>query len=79
MSFMRIEMATIRVPDYRSLLAAWRGHGGQRTIVSRFIVEKPLTKAQLRRLPKGLKSRLQVRDSLDFLERLYELPDSRGL
>jgi hypothetical protein len=46
--------------------------------VGRFIVEKPLTVSQLRRLPKALKERLQCADdSVDELERLNRLEDTR--
>ncbi len=76
---MRIQRATtITVPDYNSLVFAWRLHGGPGTIAKSFIVEKPLTDAQLRRLPKDLKRMIQSPDdSLDFLERLYRLEDPR--
>jgi hypothetical protein len=73
-----IQMATIRVTDYKSLLREWRFRGGPRSIVGLWIVDR-LTRSQLRRLPKALKRRLQVRDDLAFLERLYNLPDPRGL
>ena len=58
MSFLLVTTpATIEVPTYKDLLAAWRLYGPG-PIVGRFIVEKPLTEAQLRRLPAELRSRL---------------------
>lgn len=73
--------ATIEVPDHKNLLAAWMLHGpGTGSLVRfRFIVGKPLTASQLRRLPEALKERLQCADdSVAFLERLYGLEDPRG-
>lgn len=49
---------TVTVPDYKNLMAAWKEYGGQVSLVGRFIVKKPLTAAQLRRLPKGLRTLL---------------------
>jgi hypothetical protein len=70
---------TIAVPDYKSLLVAWRMHGGPRSPVSlRFILAKPLTAAQFRRLPVGLTALIKCPDdSVAFLERLYSLKDPR--
>jgi len=59
MTFMRIQRSTtIEVPDHKSLLAAWRLHGGPLSLVGRFIVDKPLTLPQLNRLPKALRQLL---------------------
>lgn len=56
LSYARINpTTTITVPDYRNLLAAWKAYGGPLCIVGRFAVEKPLTGAQLRRLPQALR------------------------
>lgn len=63
--------------DSRNLLAAWKLYGGPDTPAGRFIVHKPLTPAQLRRLPEALKDLLQS-DDVIFLERLYGLEDPRG-
>lgn len=80
MTVMRIQRSTaIEVPDHKSLIAAWRLHGGPGSLVARFIVDKPLTASQLSRLPEALKARLHSPDdSVDFLERLYCLEDPRG-
>lgn len=79
MSFMLIRPSTeIEVPDYKNLLAAWRSYGGLNTCVARFIVKKPLTEAQARRLPKALREKLSCSgDSIDRLEQLYRLEDPR--
>jgi hypothetical protein len=56
MTYMRISaLASIEVPDHRNLRAAWRSYG---TLVESFTVRKPLTAAQLRRLPAELRMRL---------------------
>ena len=55
--------ATVKVADYASLLANWRGQRVplihldrySSVPVARYIVDKPLTAAQLRRLPMVLK------------------------
>ena len=80
MAFMLIDRSTtIEVADHKNLLAAWRLHGGPLTLVGRFIVRKPLTASQLRRLPGALRGMLHYPDdSVDFLERLYSLDDPRG-
>jgi hypothetical protein len=54
-------------------------YGGPLCFVRRFIVGKPLTASQIRRLPEALKARLHSPDdSVGFLERMYRLPDMRG-
>jgi hypothetical protein len=60
MTYLRINtaLASIEVPDHRNLLAAWKQYGGPLTLVRSFTVRKPLTPAQLRRLPKDLRARL---------------------
>jgi hypothetical protein len=70
---------TIAVPDHKSLLVAWRMHGGPRSVVAmRFIVAKPLTDSQFRRLPSELKPLIDSPDdSVVFLEWLYSLEDPR--
>jgi hypothetical protein len=69
--------ATVTVPDLKGLRAAW-AHLCPGTLVGRFIVQKPLTPAQLRRLPVDLRDRLEsMDDSVGFLERLYGLEDPR--
>jgi hypothetical protein len=81
MAYMKISPSTgtIEVPDHKSLLAAWREYGGPLCFVRRFIVGKPLTASQLRRLPEALKERLHgPNNALDFLDRLYGLEDPRG-
>jgi hypothetical protein len=70
---------TLAVADHKSLLVAWRIHGGHRTPVPlRFIVAKPLTDSQFRRLPRQLKPLIDSPDdSVVFLEWLYSLEDPR--
>ncbi len=58
MTLMTISPATIEVPTDKDLLSAWRLYGGPGTLVGRFVVEKPLTDAQLRRLPRDLRERV---------------------
>jgi hypothetical protein len=80
MAFMCIQMATVTVEDFDSLLTAWKWHGRQPgSIVGRFVIKNPLTKAQLRKLPKKLKRKLEngCDDSITFLEKLYGLEDPR--
>jgi hypothetical protein len=81
MDSMRIlDPLTIAVADHKSLLVAWRMHGGPRSHVAlRFILAKPLTAGQFQRLPDGLKALIEFPDdSVAFLERLYDLEDPRG-
>ena len=53
-------------------------HGGPGTLVGRFILDKPLTASQLRRLPEALKARLYCPGaSVGFLEWLYGLEGPR--
>jgi hypothetical protein len=56
---------------------AWREYGrhGFDSVVGSFIVTKPLTKSQLRRMPKALKNVLRFDDSVLWLEKLYRLED----
>ncbi len=59
MTYLQVtQTATIEVLDNKGLLAAWQQYGGPGSLVGRFITRKPLTDAQLRRLPAGLRSRL---------------------
>ena len=45
-------LSVVEVPDHKNLLATWRLYGyGPASPVGRYIVEKPLTARQLRRLP----------------------------
>lgn len=61
MTYERVHPSTtIEVPNHKSLLAAWKEHGGPFSLVGRFIVKKPLTAAQLRRLPEDLRARLLI-------------------
>ncbi len=49
---------TITVSDHRNLLASWRRYDVlSRTLIGSYVVEKPLTEAQLRRLPRELRAR----------------------
>jgi hypothetical protein len=80
MDFTRVRRTvTIVVADHKSLLLAWRMHGGPRPALSlRFIVAKPLTDSQFRRLPRELKPLIDSPDdSIVFLEWLYSLEDPR--
>ena len=80
MDFARInEGVTIPVADYKSLLRAWRMHEGPRGSALRFIVARPLTDSEFRRLPKALKGLIDSPDdSVAFLEWLYSLQDPRA-
>ncbi len=81
MDYRRInEAVTVPVANYKSLLAAWRMHGGSRAPVAlRFIVAKPLTDSEFRRLPNALKGLIDSPDdSVAFLEWLYNLEDPRS-
>ena len=50
---------TITVPNLRTLRAAWRTYRSSDAQLW-FIVSKPLSDAQLRKLPEGLRERLTV-------------------
>ena len=78
MLFMYHPSTTVEVEDYRTLREAWRRWGGPCSLVGCFTVRKPLTEAQLRRLPRALKAVLRQDDSVSFLERLYRLNDERN-
>jgi hypothetical protein len=51
-------LAVVEVPDHKNLLAAWRLYGPA-SPVGRFVVKKPLTASQIRRLPRDLRDRIQ--------------------
>lgn len=73
---------TITVSDHRNLLASWKRYDVlSRTLIGRYVVEKPLTEAQLRRLPMELRDRLTNGEppcaSVVELERIFDLPDTR--
>ncbi|MFZ0271398.1 MAG: hypothetical protein WB524_20195 [Acidobacteriaceae bacterium] len=76
------ERARIEVPTHKDLLAAWRLYRDpiDSFLVDRFIVRKSLTAAQLRRLPKALRDRVEYAGdaAVAWLEELYELEDPRG-
>ena len=81
MGSIRIRTALkIAVADHKSLFVAWRMHSGPRSPVAlRFIVAKPLTAAQFRRLPDELIPLIESPDdSVAFLERLYSVKDLRS-
>jgi hypothetical protein len=50
--------ATIETTNHKDLLAAWRLYGGPGSLVGSFKVKKPLTEAQLRRLPAALRDKM---------------------
>ena len=53
---------TVEVRDYQTLMKIWpvyREDPTRLVLVGNFVVEKPLTQAQRRRLPKGLKTKLR--------------------
>jgi hypothetical protein len=52
-------LTTVEVLDHKGLLAAWKLYGGPLTLVGCFRALKPLTASQIRRLPSGLRDRLQ--------------------
>lgn len=75
-------LTTVTVEDHKTLREAWKRYGGPLSLVGEFVVRKPLTEAQYRRLPQGLKDRLREGDennAVSFLEQLYRLPDLRPL
>jgi hypothetical protein len=71
---------TVTTFDHRSLRAVWKRYGPT-GLVGSYIVEKPLTEAQLRRLPSDLRDRLTNGEppctSVIELERIFGLPDIR--
>jgi hypothetical protein len=58
MTYLRIESASIEASNLKSLMHAWKLYGGPLSVVGSFRVTKPLTRAQRRRLPAGLRDRL---------------------
>ena len=59
MTYMLVDAsATVEVRDHKGLLAAWKLYGGPLTLVGSFRTLKPLTASQIRRLPSGLRDRL---------------------
>jgi hypothetical protein len=72
---------TITTPDLRTLRAVWKSYGPT-GLVGSYVVEKPITEAQLRRLPSGLLDRLTNGEppctSVVELERIFGLPDTDG-
>jgi hypothetical protein len=83
MAVLLIKPATITVRDLDSLLVAWREYGQGRLMCVFVLTGCPLTKTQLRRLPRELQRRLfhgtavgQQRD-IEELERIFRLDDSR--
>jgi hypothetical protein len=79
MSYWKISgpRATVTVPDHKTLRDVWKTYKHS-LLVGRFIVEKPLTPAQLRRLSAKLRDRVSSPDDLVFLEALYALEDPRA-
>ena len=74
MTYCSVETATITTHDLKSLLHCWRQYGkGKDSLVKTFRFEGNLTDAQLSRLPKSLRERLKVDDSVAWLEALYSL------
>jgi hypothetical protein len=71
---------TITTPDHRTLRDVWKRyrHTG---LVGNYVVEKPLTDAQVRRLPMELRDRLTNGEppctGVIELERIFGLPDTR--
>ncbi|HTB97317.1 MAG TPA: hypothetical protein VK716_09940 [Terracidiphilus sp.] len=72
-------IVTIQVVDYRSLMIAWHLHSGSSSSADlRFSVAEPLTDLQFQRLPEALKASIESSEpSLEFLERMFHLPDPR--
>jgi hypothetical protein len=60
MNLWTIHLATVEVEDHTTLLKAWRAHSSPevRALIREYRVKRPLTAAQLRRLPKSLRERL---------------------
>ena len=71
---------TVTTFDHRSLRRLWKMYGCT-GLVGSYVVEKPLTEAQLRRLPTDLRERLTNGEppctSVIELERIFGLPDTR--
>jgi hypothetical protein len=59
MLYTRVTLATIEVHDHRSLLEAAKMYRPALGLIGCFKVDKPLTPAQFRRLPNGLRKRLE--------------------
>jgi len=59
MPVFRIIFVTVYCSDYHDLLAAWRLHSGPFSLAGTFVVAKPLTASQRRRLPARLRDYLQ--------------------
>jgi hypothetical protein len=58
MSYLVITRAAIvKVSDHQSLRSAWKVYG-QQNVVGTYLMDKPLSPAQLRRLPKELRARV---------------------
>jgi hypothetical protein len=79
MEFTRIKgTVTIPVADYKSLLMVY-ARRSKGPMAVRFIVAKPLTHSEFRRLPNALKVLIDSPDdSVAFLEWLYSLEDPRS-
>jgi len=59
MAYARISAGTITVPNFSNLLASWRSYDRRaRALIGHYIVERPLTESQRRRLPAELRERL---------------------
>lgn len=60
MAYARIKPATVEVNNLRDLLVFWKAHGDT-GLVGTFKCRAPLTAAQIRRLPAGLRACLAAR------------------
>ena len=52
--------STIRVLGHKGLLTSWRSYDHRaRLLIGRYLLEKPLTASQLKRLPADLRQRVE--------------------
>ncbi|HEY0263631.1 MAG TPA: hypothetical protein VGC07_03825 [Granulicella sp.] len=70
---------TVTVQNHADLLRQWRSlrPTGADMLVGQFVVLQPLTARQIGRLPQELRAKLAA-FSVEDLERLFELPDTRA-
>jgi hypothetical protein len=56
-------LSTVEVEDHKNLLGVWPTYKDPHKLllISSFIVKKPLTASQRRRLPAGLRDRLRLK------------------
>jgi len=60
MPYLKLSLGRVNAFDFASLMWALRLYGVPYSPVVDFIIPKPLTPAQLRRVPKGLRAQIKV-------------------